>query len=140
MVFIADPKIVYGQTTYTLDNPVVEYDWNESDYILHESIITGYLTIEERGERARAKIRALGVTWAKYVGYRLFAGKVVTFYPYGTDRLTIGQTEYNPPSFTAIVLQVKPYHSGGLIGTYNVLIDLVSQGYYTLTMTPYVPV
>ena len=130
-----NPKIVYAGFTHELPSCMPEYDWDESDFILHTSIVTGVRTIVHKGTYFKATIRIPNFLYTNYNTYKAWRGQTVTFYPYGTEAQVQGGISYTPPSLTALVTKVRYYHMNSAIYTDACLIELISQGYKEFTIT-----
>lgn len=128
------PKIVWSGTTIELQSCMPEYDWDESDFIMHTSVLTGKRTIVYKGSYFKATIRIPNLTYTNYNAYKAFRGKTVVLWPYGTAAQIQGGTSYTPPSLTALVTKVKYYHQNSAIYTDACIIELISEGYKDFTI------
>lgn len=131
----ADPAILYNQVTYTLANPAnIEYNFNEHDFIMHTSVITGKHTIYSKGTYYRASMDLLNLTYSLYDNLIALRGKTVTFYPYGTANIVIGQSTYDAISMSMIVTAVKFFHVDNALWTDACYIEMESESYYELDL------
>jgi hypothetical protein len=131
MLFYSDaaPSIVSGQTTITLANfAKPDYSFDEHDYILHKSVITGKRTIYLRGHYFTARIHVFGMSYADYNSLRTLDGTAITFYPYGSGNITINNTTYTAPSITCI-MRCRFYHLNERLWTDAVILDMESESY-----------
>lgn len=130
-----NPKIVYLGTTYELPLCLPDYDWDESDFIMHTSVYTGKRTMVYKGTYCKATIRISNLAYATHAQYKAFRGKTVILYPYGSGSITQGDISYTLPSIKMICTKVKYYHMNSAIYTDACLIELVSVGYKDFSMT-----
>lgn len=132
----ADPVVVNGATSVTLTGcEMPELDFNEHDFILHKSVVTGKRKIVSKGTYFSARVNLRGFTYTVYGNLKAMRGATVTFYPYGTGNITIGGVTYSAPSITCLCTKAKFYHHNNMIFTDGCLLELVSEGYYELALT-----
>lgn len=113
----------------------IDYNWNEHEFILHKSVITGKETLVSKGTRAVTALDVIGLTYAQYRTLKgLRTSTAVTFYPYGKDNVVIGESTYTAPSISMLVKAVKPYHMNEVNYCDAVHIEMESQSYYELAM------
>lgn len=131
------PALKVGTSNILLQNACnIDYDWNDHDFVLHKSVITGKETLVSRGTRSVASIDVHGVNYSQYVQLKVLKGRAVTFYPYGPENITIGGTTYTAPTVTMLVKNVKPYHVNEVNYCDAVRIEMESESYYELNMRP----
>lgn len=125
------PVIIAGENTYTLtDFAEPEYDWDQHEYLLHTSKLTGKRILVSKGQYASFKILLRGLTKTAYEGLRgLKTGSAVTFYPYGIANITIDGGVYTAPSVSVIVTQAKRFHLNQTLWRDAMLIEMISQDY-----------
>ena len=132
----AAPAIVSGQTTITLANYANnEFDYNTPDYIMHTSAITGKRTLVAKGTYTKIALDLLDITYALYASLKACRGTTVTFYPYGTANITIGQATYTAPSFSALVTEVRFFHLNQALFCDACHIEMESESYYELALS-----
>lgn len=112
-----------------------DYNFNEHDFIMHTSVVTGKRTIVPKGTYFSAKLTLLGFTYSLYSSLKVIRGAVVTFYPYGEGTVTLNNTTYNLPSIVCIVKKVKFFHANQRRFTDGCFVELDSQDYYELALT-----
>lgn len=128
------PVINYSGNINLTNACNIEYNWNEHELILHKSVITGKETLVSKGTRAVASLDVIDLTYAQYATLKATLGKSVTFYPYGTENLMVGETAYLAPSITMLVKTLKPYHLNNINYCDAVHIIMESQSYYELAL------
>lgn len=130
------PVIITNTGTITLTNCLKpEYSFNDHDFILHKSVITGKRTIVSKGTYASARLLMHSFTYAQYLLLKALRGTVVTFYPYGNTTIVYGSTTYNLPSITMIVTKAKFFHFDNLTFTDGCMLEMESESYYELSLT-----
>jgi hypothetical protein len=130
------PTIKSGGTTYTLTEFAdPEYNFNEHDFKLHTSVITGKRTLVSKGKYCTAKLSMYGLSYSLADTLRGLIGTKVTFYPYGTGNITVGTDAYQPLQISMLVVQAKFYHKDSLLWKDACNIEMVSEEYATNALT-----
>ncbi|HNX38833.1 MAG TPA: hypothetical protein PL124_12080 [Candidatus Cloacimonadota bacterium] len=131
------PVIVAGTTTHQLVNYAnCEYNYDEHDFILHTSKLTGKRTLISKGTYFSAQMTLRGLTYSLYTALRaLRVGTAVTFYPYGQSNITIGGSVYTAPSITVLITKAAFFHLNNTLWRDGLLLEMASEGYYELTLT-----
>ena len=132
MIYYNDgnPKISYGGNTYELTNCAnPEYSFAEHDFIMHVSAINGKRTLVSKGEYISAKIDVFGLSYSQYLALRSCIGQKVTFYPYGSANIYIGEDTYTALSLSMLVTELRFYHMDNKLWTDAVHIEMESEEY-----------
>jgi len=130
------PAVKSSGTTYTLTEFAdPEYNFNEHDFKLHTSVITGKRTLVSKGKYCTAKLSLYGLSYSLADTLRGLIGTAVTFYPYGTGNTTIGTDVYSPLQIGMLVMQAKFYHKDNLLWKDACVLEMVSAEYATNALT-----
>lgn len=134
-----NPKIITNTPATIELTPLVslEMDYNESDFIMHKSVITGKHTIKFKGCYTAGKVHLQGFTYALYLLLKPLRGQVVSFYPYGVGTIVIGSTTYDLPFITMICTRAKFYHADNKKYKDGCLLEFISESYYELGLIPF---
>lgn len=126
------PVIRYDGDKYELVNAVVDYEFDDADTDVLQSVLNGDREIVEHGEHFSGVIDYKPNDLSTYNALKAMQGKVVRLWMFGDNDGTAIVTGEYYPYCDVIITVVKPYHRSKLLYLDAMMIQFVSEKVYTL--------